>query len=407
MPRPVRRRSSATKIAPTQPTRPLTVATPVPTIAAVGLGHEREAGRVGDRPLEEDRPVAPAAVEDHLRGLRDVGGEHRPDPGGGGRLGHPLTIPSRLDRGLGYHRAVATLSRSDVEHVAHLARLGLTDEELARLQGQLNHILDQYAILAQLDTEDIPPTAQTIELENILRDDVVAPSLPVEEVLRNAAATRRRVHRRAGDPRRRVGDEADRRDRRTALTRLHAHEMAVAPARRRGDVARAGRGPPRRRRARATGRSTRGCRSTARGARPGRRRRRQAGRRPRRGRPRDRALHPLLGIPVALKDLISVEGGQCTAGSRILEGYIAPYDAHITERLRDVGAVMLGKTNMDEFAMGSSNEHSAYGPVANPWDLETVPGGSQRRLGGGGRRVPRAARRSAPTPAARSASRPR
>ena len=88
------------------------------------------------------------------------------------------------------------------------------------------------------------------------------------------------------------------------------------------------------------------------------------------------ALHPLLGIPIALKDLISVEGGQCTAGSRILEGYIAPYDAHITERLRDVGAVILGKTNMDEFAMGSSNEHSAYGQVANPWDLETVPGGS-------------------------------
>ncbi len=88
------------------------------------------------------------------------------------------------------------------------------------------------------------------------------------------------------------------------------------------------------------------------------------------------ALHPLLGIPIALKDLISVAGGQCTAGSRILEGYIAPYDAHITERLRDVGAVILGKTNMDEFAMGSSNEHSAYGPVANPWDLETVPGGS-------------------------------
>jgi aspartyl-tRNA(Asn)/glutamyl-tRNA(Gln) amidotransferase subunit A len=88
------------------------------------------------------------------------------------------------------------------------------------------------------------------------------------------------------------------------------------------------------------------------------------------------ALHPLLGVPVALKDLISVAGGQCTAGSRILEGYVAPYDAHIVERLRDAGAVILGKTNMDEFAMGSSNEHSAYGPVANPWDLETVPGGS-------------------------------
>ncbi len=81
------------------------------------------------------------------------------------------------------------LSRSDVEHVAHLARLGLSDEELARLQGQLNHILDQYAKLAEIDTDDIPPTAQTIELENILRDDVVTPSLPVEEVLRNASET--------------------------------------------------------------------------------------------------------------------------------------------------------------------------------------------------------------------------
>jgi aspartyl-tRNA(Asn)/glutamyl-tRNA(Gln) amidotransferase subunit C len=79
------------------------------------------------------------------------------------------------------------LSRSDVEHVAHLARLGLTDGEIGILQGQLNHILEQYAKLAELDTEAIPPTAQTIELENILREDVVVPSLPVDDVLRNAA----------------------------------------------------------------------------------------------------------------------------------------------------------------------------------------------------------------------------
>jgi aspartyl-tRNA(Asn)/glutamyl-tRNA(Gln) amidotransferase subunit A len=88
------------------------------------------------------------------------------------------------------------------------------------------------------------------------------------------------------------------------------------------------------------------------------------------------ALHPLVGVPVALKDLVSIAGGPCTAGSRILEGYVAPYDAHITERLRDAGSVILGKTNMDEFAMGSSTEYSAYGPVSNPWDLDTVPGGS-------------------------------
>jgi aspartyl-tRNA(Asn)/glutamyl-tRNA(Gln) amidotransferase subunit C len=78
------------------------------------------------------------------------------------------------------------LSRNDVEHVAHLARLGLTDDELTLLQGQLNHILEQYAKLAELNTDAIAPTAQTIELENILREDVVTPSLPVDEVLRNA-----------------------------------------------------------------------------------------------------------------------------------------------------------------------------------------------------------------------------
>jgi aspartyl-tRNA(Asn)/glutamyl-tRNA(Gln) amidotransferase subunit C len=83
---------------------------------------------------------------------------------------------------------MGTLTRADVEHVAHLARLGLTDEELTRLEGQLNHILDQYEILAQLDTDAIPPTAQTIKLENILRDDVARPSLTVEEALANAPA---------------------------------------------------------------------------------------------------------------------------------------------------------------------------------------------------------------------------
>jgi aspartyl-tRNA(Asn)/glutamyl-tRNA(Gln) amidotransferase subunit C len=83
---------------------------------------------------------------------------------------------------------MATLSRSDVEHVAHLARLGLADEELTRLEGQLNHILDQYTILTELPTDDIPPTAQTIELENILREDVVRPSLPVDAILGNAPA---------------------------------------------------------------------------------------------------------------------------------------------------------------------------------------------------------------------------
>jgi aspartyl-tRNA(Asn)/glutamyl-tRNA(Gln) amidotransferase subunit C len=82
---------------------------------------------------------------------------------------------------------MANLSRADVEHVAYLARLGLTEDELSRLEGQLNHILEQYEKLAEVATDHIAPTAQTIELENILRDDVARPSLPVEAVVGNAA----------------------------------------------------------------------------------------------------------------------------------------------------------------------------------------------------------------------------
>ncbi len=98
---------------------------------------------------------------------------------------------------------MATLSRADVAHVAHLARLGLTDEELTRLEGQLNHILEQYAKLAELDTEAIPPTAQTIELENILRDDVVRPLVHRRGGPGQRAGPPRRLHRRPGDHRRR------------------------------------------------------------------------------------------------------------------------------------------------------------------------------------------------------------
>ena len=296
---------------------------------------------------------------------------------------------------------MASLTRADVEHVAHLARLGLTDGGARPCsRAQLNHILDQYAKLAELDTDAIPPTAQTIELENILREDVAA---AVADGRGRSWRTRPSATATSSSCR---PSSAGTEPAVTDLTGPAAHELAGRL--RAGEVTSREITAAHLARAHVTDRGLHAWltidddRAMARG----RRRRCPPGRRARRGPAAVDALHPLLGIPVALKDLVSVKGGQCTAGSRILEGYRAPFDAHITERLR---ARRRGDPGQDQH--GRVRDGLLHGALRVRAHLQPVgpgPGARRvhRRLGGVRGGAPGAALASGRTPAAPSASRP-
>ena len=234
------------------------------------------------------------------------------------------------------------LSRDQVLHVALLARLELTAEEVERFAGELSKVLDYIELIGELgDLADVPPTSHVVDVENALREDVPRPSLP----------RRARPGERAGRGAGRV-QGAEPGNVMIELTAARAAERI-----RSGELDAAEYFEFYRRRAAAD--TLNAFTWVAEAAAPA-----------------SDASTPLAGVPVAIKDLFCTEGVPSQAGSRILEGYRPPYTATSVARLQAAGGTLLGKTNQDEFAMGSSTENSAYGPTLNPWDNARVPGGS-------------------------------
>ena len=218
--------------------------------------------------------------------------------------------------------------------------------------------MDSVARVSEVAAEDIEPTSHALPLTNVFRDDVLRPSLPREQVLAGAPASELTG---SGSPHPRGGGV-------NAIIRATAVDLAAKIksrelARSRSPV------PTCSGSRRSIRRCTPFCTSTVSAA------RRDAHRRQDRERGAGRTARR---CPLALKDVLTYAGAPTTCGSKILAGWIPPYNATVTQRLLDADLVILGKTNMDEFAMGSSTENSAYGPTHNPW-----AGPYSGRLGGG------------------------
>ena len=237
------------------------------------------------------------------------------------------------------------IDSQQVHHVARLARLELTDDEVAKMVTELSGVLAHIEKIDELELDDVEPTTHVVEVSGALRPDVVSP----------VAGSRRRARQRPRCRRRRLpGPEPAGGVNVDELIALSAAQAADRVASGDLDAAELFEAY----RARSAADDLNAYTWVADGP------------------PDQPVTGPLGGVPLGVKDLFCTEGVPSQSGSKILEGYRPPYTATVVEKLAAAGAPLLGKTNQDEFAMGSSTENCAFGPVLNPWDRARVPGGS-------------------------------